>query len=157
MYELGVIVRRPSEEEARELARLILRFYLFNEEFDRAMEVTRGAEEIALKVAQERIRSDNVLLVATMNDRLVGYVYGYVLENPILVRREIGVLKELYVAPGYRGMGIARALVEHASKELTNRGVRYIAAEFPSMNVVAEKFYEKLGFRRFLSIYLREV
>ncbi|MEN2999250.1 MAG: GNAT family N-acetyltransferase [Acidilobaceae archaeon] len=157
MYEVNFVVRRAVEEDARELAKLMIRFYMFNEEFDRAMEVSREAEEISLKIAEERIRGNNLLLVATIDSKVVGYVYGAVLQNPLLVRKEIGVLKELYVAPGYRGMGIAKTLVEHASRELMNMGVRYIAAEFPSLNVVAEKFYEKLGFRRFVSIYLREV
>ncbi|MCX8165072.1 MAG: GNAT family N-acetyltransferase [Acidilobaceae archaeon] len=157
MYEVNYIVRRAVEEDAKELAKLILRFYMFNEEFDKAMEVSREAEEVSLRIAEERIRGNNLLMVAAIDSKVVGYVYGAVLENPLLVRKEIGVLKELYVAPGFRGMGIARALVENASRELMKMGVKYIAAEFPSMNLVAEKFYEKLGFRRFVSIYLREV
>lgn len=152
-----VFVRRPIEGEAERLAELIVRFYRFNEEFDPSMEPAPDVVETAIRVSKERIKAENILLAAFIDDVMVGYIYGYITENPMLYRRKIGVLKELYVMPGYRGRGIARALIEHATRELGRLGIKYTAVEFPTMNVVAEKFYEKLGFRKFLSIYLREV
>lgn len=157
MAELEIFVRRPIEKEAEKLAELIVRFYRFNEEFDPSMESVHNLREVAVEVAKKRISDDGLLLAAFVEDAMVGYVYGYISENPLLHRRKIGIIKELYVIPGYRGRGIARTLAEHAVKELERLGIRYIAAEFPTMNVVAEKFYERLGFRKFLSIYLKEV
>ena len=37
------------------------------------------------------------------------------------------------------------------------KGAARIAAEVPSQNVVAKRFYEKLGFREFMVTFVREV
>jgi ribosomal protein S18 acetylase RimI-like enzyme len=157
MFEPRVTIRRATEADVESLAVLIRRFYAFNEEFDPAMEAAGDVRDKALEVARARVVGGDLLLVAVHEGRLVGYVYGSIVENPLLARRRIGVLKELYVVPEERGRGIATTLIEEAMKELSKIGVHYIAVEFPTRNIVAQKFYEKLGFRPYMSVYLREV
>ncbi len=157
MIEPRVTIRRATEADVESLAVLIRRFYAFNEEFDPAMETAGDVRDKALEVARARVAGGDLLLVAVHEGRLVGYVYGSIVENPLLARRRIGVLKELYVVPEERGRGIATTLIEEAMKELSKIGVHYIAVEFPTRNIVAQKFYEKLGFRPYMSVYLREV
>jgi ribosomal protein S18 acetylase RimI-like enzyme len=157
MFEPRVTIRRATEADVESLAVLIRRFYAFNEEFDPAMETAGDVRDKALEVARARVTGGDLLLVAVHEGRLVGYVYGSIVENPLLARRRIGVLKELYVVPEERGRGIATTLIEEAMKELSKIGVHYIAVEFPTRNIVAQKFYEKLGFRPYMSVYLREV
>ncbi|MFZ8789843.1 MAG: GNAT family N-acetyltransferase [Acidilobaceae archaeon] len=157
MFEPRLVIRRATEADVESLATLMRRFYAFNEEFDPAMEVTGDIKRAALEVARARITSSDIILVASYEGRLVGYVYGSILENPLLARRKVGVLKELYVSPEERGRGVATALIESAMNELAKMGIHYMAVEFPSRNVVAQKFYEKLGFRPYMSVYLKEV
>ncbi len=157
MFEPRLVIRRAIEADVESLAVLIRRFYIFNEEFDPAMETVTDIKEKALDVARARITSGDLILVASYEGKLIGYIYGSILENPLLARRRIGVLKELYVIPEERGRGVATALIEAAMTELSKIGVRYMAVEFPSRNVVAQKFYEKLGFRPYTSVYLKEV
>jgi len=157
MYEPGVTIRRATQADVESLAKLIARFYLFNEEFDPAMEAASDIKEKALEVARARVERSDLLLVATYEGRVIGYVYGVVAENPLLARRKIGVLRELYVIPEERGRGVATMLIEYAMRELSAKGVHYVAVEFPARNIVAKKFYEKLGFREYTSIYLKEV
>ncbi len=157
MFEPRLTIRRATEADLDGLATLMRRFYMFNEEFDQAMEAISDIKEKALEVARARIASNDLILVALYEGRLIGYVYGSIIENPLLARRRIGVLKELYVVPEERGRGVATALIESAMTELSKIGVKYIAVEFPTRNVVAQKFYEKLGFRPYMSVYLKEV
>ena len=157
MYEPGVIVRPPREGEEEALARLILRFYLFNEEFDPAWAITDKPEEAALERARAYIAGEGETLVAVVDGRIAGYLHLEVRENPMLAAKKIGVITELYVEPSMRGRGIATLLVDEAEKMLERKGVPHIAAEFPSKNYVAERFYTKKKFRPYTSIYLREV
>lgn len=157
MFEPGLVIRRATEADVESLATLIRRFYMFNEEFDPAMETADNVRRVALDMAKARVAGGDLILVASYEGKLVGYVYGSVVENPLLARRKIGVLKELYVTPEERGRGIATALIESAMNELSKMEIRYVAVEFPSRNVVAQKFYEKLGFRPYMSVYLKEV
>jgi ribosomal protein S18 acetylase RimI-like enzyme len=157
VFEPGLVIRRATEADVESLATLIRRFYMFNEEFDPAMETADNVRRVALDMAKARVAGGDLILVASYEGKLVGYVYGSVMENPLLARRKIGVLKELYVTPEERGRGIATALIESAMNELSKMEIRYVAVEFPSRNVVAQKFYEKLGFRPYMSVYLKEV
>lgn len=157
VYEPAIHVRRPLERDVEELSGLILRFYRFNEEFDPVYSVAEDAEEVARRLAEEYVkRSDLVVFVADFEGRVVGYVKGEVRETPMLNVKRLGVLSELYVLPTHRNMGIATKLIEEAASHLSGRGVWYLAVEFPTINYVAERFYRRMGFRPYTSIYLRE-
>ena len=157
MYEPTVHIRKPLEQDVEQLAGLILRFYRFNEEFDPVYSVAEDAEEQARRLASEYVsRRDLIVFVADFEGRVVGYVKGEVRETPMLNVRKLGVLSELYVLPTHRNMGVATRLIEEAAAHLSGRGVWYLAVEFPTINYVAERFYRKMGFRPYTSIYLRE-
>jgi len=156
MYEPGVVIREASEKDVEEVARLIVRFYMFNEEFDpawTAREDLKRATEIVKKSLED---PSTIVLVAEFDGSVIGVARAVIVDEPMLETSPIGVLKELYVKPEYRRRGIATGLIERMSGILHRKGARAIAAEFPSRNEVAETFYEKLSFRPFKSIYIRE-
>jgi ribosomal protein S18 acetylase RimI-like enzyme len=159
LYEPGVSVRPPSRGDEEGLARLIYRFYAFNEEFDPAWALGENAEEDARREAEKLAAGEtsDIVLVAEVDGELVGYVRGVIRRFPLLKDGAIGVITELYVHPKYRGRRIGAVLIERFSDEARRRGAVRIAAEVPSRNVVAEKFYEKLGFRRFMETFVKEV
>lgn len=158
MYEPSIVVRRAREEDIDDLIVMIERFYRFNEEFDPAWSTKPETRLVAKELASKYIGDpSSVVLVAQIDERIVGFVRAEVRENPILENGRLGVIVELYVHPQYRRRGVARRLVEEASKELARKGVNVVGAEFPSANKIAETFYESLGFRPYLSVYIKEV
>jgi len=157
VYEPGLVIRPPRPGDEEGLARLILRFYLFNEEFDPAWAVTEDAEKAALERARQYVEGEGYTLVAVSEGGIAGYLHLEVRENPMLAAKRIGVITELYVHPSWRGRGVASTLVEEAQQLLEKEGVPHIAAEFPTKNYVAERFYTKKKFRPYTSLYLREV
>ncbi len=158
MYEPGLVIRKPTRDDIPHLANLILRFYMFNEEFDPAMAVRENPEETAVKLAEEYIEEGSgVTLVAQHDDKVVGYVRVEIRDKPLLAAGKIGVITELYVMPQFRGRGVASSLVEEAGNAVTAMGINVITAEFPDLNFVAKNFYKKLGFRPYMDLYLREV
>ncbi len=157
MYEPGINVRKPLPGDEEGLARLIKRFYLFNEEFDPAWAVVDNVDEAALERARAYIGGEGFTLVASLDERIVGYLHAVVRENPMLAIGRLAVITELYVEPTARGRGIATTLVEEAQRLLERQGITHIAAEFPTQNYVAENFYKSRKFRPYTSLYLREV
>lgn len=80
------------------------------------------------------------LLVAKINNKIVGYSYGF-----YLPQQEIVVLEELFVDKNFRKMGIGRDLVNKS----VSWGKGYsscIKVEVYPWNTEAIKFYEKIGF-----------
>ncbi len=157
MYEAGVSVRKPRKGEEGELARLIYRFYAFNEEFDPAWALSDDAEERATEEARRAVEGGDIVFVAEVDGQIVGYIRGYVRELRLLKDGKIGVITELYVHPRFRGRRIGALLIDRFAEEARERGASRIAAEIPSSNIVAERFYSKLGFRNFMITYIKEV
>jgi len=157
MYEPGVVIRRATEADAGSVAELMVRFYRFNEEFDPAWTLGLEDKGEVESIVKELISSDDLVLVAEVEGSVVGFLRASLIVNRLLERGRIGLMRELYVKPEFRRRGIAKRLIEEASEELRRRGANMIAAEFPGLNVVAENFYRKLGFRLYTSVYVKEV
>ena len=160
MYEAGVTIRRPKKGDEADLALLIYRFYLFNEEFDPAWSLSDNAKDSAITEAARLVsqrENGEIVLVAEINGSLVGYVRGFIRTLPLLSEGSIAVISELYVKPGFRGRGVGKLLIDAFSDEARRMNASRIAAEVPSQNIVAEKFYEKLGFRKFMITFVKEV
>jgi len=157
MYEPGVVIREIRVEDLDYVAPLVIRFYRFNEEFDPAWSTKELDSDFVKNILKERLESGDLLYLAEVEGKVVGFLRAEVRTNPFLEKDKMVVIKELYVKPEYRRRGIARRLIEEANKALEKIGAKILAAEFPSLNTVADDFYKKLGFRRYLSTYIREV
>jgi len=155
MYEPGIVIREASNEDVNKLELLVKRFYLFNEEFNPFMELSDNYDEIVIDTLEKRLGENNIFLVAVVEGDIAGYVYGVIESNPLLRMGKMAVIKELYVLPIYRNMGVASKLLEEFSSRILKMGVPLVGAEFPTSNDIAKKFYEKNGFKEFRSIYIR--
>jgi len=56
-------------------------------------------------------------------------------------------LQHLYVAPNYRGLGIARSMIDSAVKEAQRLQARCLWVETQNVNHPAVRFYQHIGFR----------
>lgn len=65
----------------------------------------------------------------------------------------VGSIQNVGVMPGYRGLGLGRALVMHALSGYWRAGVRRVALEVTSSNDAALRLYEALGFCRVRTSY----
>lgn len=157
MYEKGIIVREPREGDVEVLAELVYRFYMLNEEFDPLWSLADNAKSEARREAERLVKGSDMVLVVEAEGRVVGYIRGYFREMPMLRSRVIAVVRELYVHPSFRGLGIGSLLIERFIARARENGARAIAVEFPTQNVIAERFYDRLDFRRFMNVYIKEV
>ncbi|MCE4604122.1 MAG: GNAT family N-acetyltransferase [Aeropyrum sp.] len=159
MYDRGAVVREPRKEDVEQLSTLIYRFYMLNEEFDPLWSLSENAREEAIREAEKCVEPgrEEIVLVVEVDGSLAGYIRGYVREFPMLKSRRIAVIRELYVHPSHRGLGLGSLLIDRFGDKARAVGAKAIAVEFPTQNIIAENFYRKLDFRRFMTIYIREV
>jgi len=158
MYEPGLTIKEAEEKHVEELAGMVVRFYRFNEEFDPAYSTKQNIDEVARTYIRESLEKDDVLLlVACWNDKPVGFARTEIRRNRLIKNEKYGTLIELYVKPRYRRQGVASKLIGESKKKLAEKGVYHIAAQFPAMNVIAERFYKKHGFRPWTQIFIQEV
>ena len=94
-------------------------------------------DESAMTTAIER--DDALVLVASLENEVVGFAHAYVAENR-------GDLLRLYVAPGYRERGVGTALLDRTVDDLFEAGVDEIRAMVLAANEHGRAFYEASGF-----------
>ncbi|MCX8172195.1 MAG: ribosomal protein S18-alanine N-acetyltransferase [Archaeoglobaceae archaeon] len=83
----------------------------------------------------------NDIFVADIGNKIVGYVVTMDLDQ---VRSKI---VSLAVRKEFRGIGIGEYLMKKAINRLRERGKKEISLEVRVSNSVAQKLYEKLGFK----------
>lgn len=65
-----------------------------------------------------------------------------------LQQMQSGLLSEMYVRPGYRRLGIARALLQDAVAQSRRAALRHLSLQVAADNVAAQSLYQQHGFAR---------
>ncbi|MCE3001084.1 MAG: GNAT family N-acetyltransferase [Xanthomonadaceae bacterium] len=107
------------------------------------------AADLALAQAflRQRLASgESFVLLAERGDAALGFVQLYPLFSSVRARR-ILVLNDLYVAEAARRGGVAEALLREAEAFARAAGVLRLVLETGEDNRIAQRLYEKLGWR----------
>lgn len=106
----------------------------------RVIEQVCFADPWSLRDFRQAMEWGATFLVATRGPDVAGYV---------VARRaaDEGEILNLAVAPGQRGRGVGKELVERALLMLAGLGVDSVYLEVRESNAVARRLYERLGFR----------
>ena len=68
-------------------------------------------------------------------------------------RSGVGMIQNVGVVPGHRGLGLGRCLVERAVAGFRMHGLRRAGLEVTVDNARAVRLYQRLGFRRTRTVY----
>jgi GNAT superfamily N-acetyltransferase len=102
-------------------------------------------------------RDDAVVLVAERAGMVLGYVYAAV--EPLSwkeLRDEAGFIHDVFVDESARGLGLATALLEAATRWLAGRGVPRVMLWAAAANTSAHRLFQQLGFRATMMEMTRE-
>jgi ribosomal-protein-alanine N-acetyltransferase len=89
--------------------------------------------------------SGELFLVATSQDRVIGYCITCISRRLLMRRAE---LESIAVDPAVRGKGAADALMSATLRSLKRRGIPRIGLMVKVTNERARAFYERYGFRK---------
>jgi GNAT superfamily N-acetyltransferase len=109
------------------------------------------SDEALLALARALIADparEGVQLIARDTDgRAVGFASVYWTWQTLAARR-IGVMNDLFVAPGARGRGLAEALIQACRERCAAHGARRLVWQTARDNHRAQAVYERIGGRR---------
>ncbi|PYO49575.1 MAG: GNAT family N-acetyltransferase [Gemmatimonadetes bacterium] len=99
-----------------------------------------------------------VVLVAERDGKVLGYTYSGV-EGPdyMSLRGPAGVMYDIVVDPAHRGQGVGRMLVDATLAELKARGAPRLVLSTAEKNKVAQRLFDRAGFRRTMIEMTREL
>jgi ribosomal protein S18 acetylase RimI-like enzyme len=161
MASLDPLIRRATADDARALGRLGALLVQEHYDFDarRFIAATpRTPELYAAFLAGQLDESEAVVLVAEHDGRVVGYGYGAIEGYDYMaLRGPAAVLHDLVVDPEHRGRGLGRALLTALVEAFTARGTPRLVLSTAERNTSAQRFFERLGFRRTMVEMTREL
>lgn len=99
-----------------------------------------------------------IVLVAEIDHAVVGYVYGTREGRDWMALRDpCGVLQDIYVDEPSRRSGVATALVEALVTRFAALGEPRLVLSTAAKNEAAQRFFERMGFRRTMIEMTREL
>jgi GNAT superfamily N-acetyltransferase len=145
--ELTIRPVAPRDETA--IARLWLALTDYHVRLDpRLPGATNGAaQRYASRLLERRDDPFTRALVAEIDERVVGYVLGAVIDlHPDLFEhKEVGFIADIFVEEGYRRRGIARQLVTAINTWFAAQGVEHTEWQVSATNTEGIRFWESVG------------
>ncbi|UHQ98761.1 GNAT family N-acetyltransferase (plasmid) [Natrinema zhouii] len=137
-------IRRATSEDTGEIRAVAASSWrtdypniLNREAIEEGVEEWYNSEQIASELAED----DAILLVAEIDDKVVGFTHA-------VRRQRTGFILRVYVNPDYRKQGIGTELFASARDALLTRGVDDIRAMVLAGNEPGNVFYKTVGFEK---------
>ncbi|MDM7274653.1 MAG: GNAT family N-acetyltransferase [Thermoprotei archaeon] len=148
---MPVEVRLATSEDKKPVAEMIARLKALNEELDPLFKTVENLEEVVEKYVEKTLEESKncFTLVAydTEHGELAGVIRIELVDRIFYKPRIKAVITDIYVRPKYRRKRVAALLLEKAKEEAKNRGAGMMTAVYPAGNLIAELFYENMGFK----------
>ena len=98
------------------------------------------------------------MLVAEHEGRVIGYAYGTIEGYDYMaLRGPAAVVHDLIVDPNHRSRGVGRALLNAIITALSAHRVPRVVLSTAERNTSAQRFFERMGFRRTMVEMTREL
>jgi ribosomal protein S18 acetylase RimI-like enzyme len=148
------IVRAGRRDDAADAARLWVQSAREHTAHDPVYTISPDAEKTMRRfLADFTSSSYSFLFVAVLDDETIGFISGDLREgSPTFHPKTWASVNDVYVAPGYRSLGVGRALLENVESWAREKGASGISLQVAAANERGRNFYERLGFRE-VSIY----
>lgn len=90
---------------------------------------------------------EKCLLIAKTDNEIIGYLYGYLIDNGNTVIAKVARLDAIFVEEENRGLGVATKLITEFKTWALEMDCKYIEVGVYNTNFNAKKLYQKNGFK----------
>jgi ribosomal protein S18 acetylase RimI-like enzyme len=155
-----IIVREAREEDLDVVAKLAAKLVRLHHQFDPQRFFLQEPVEEGYRwwLGRELANKSAIVLVATIAERVVGYVYATIESRDwnLLLDKHAG-LHDIYVDDETRAHGVGEALMRGAIARFEERGVPRVVLMSAAQNEKAQRLFERVGFRRTMIEMTREI
>ena len=134
------IIREISETEIEMANNLLNKLIKDEKKYDSNI----NYDYVVKEYYQNRIK-DSVILVAKKENDVVAYLFGYILDLPVYIKKK-AILDALYVEEQHRNNGIAQEMIVKFKEWCKKENVNIIELSVCSKNKNAHDMYKKNGF-----------
>ena len=137
---MNIEIKKYDQENASVCNDLLTKLINDETKYDENLKIN-----IIINDYYNKLNENSVIYIAFINNKVVGYIYGYVTED-IFVKEKTAKLDALYVIEEYRGNKIASKLIEEYKNWCFSKEVKYIEITAWNDNIDATKIYLKQDF-----------
>lgn len=136
------IIRVTNEQMANECDSLLTKLIQSERKYDNNVKPTYIVKDWFKNKYQQ-----NILYVASLDNNIIGYIYGYI-ENEAgeFVHEGVAKIDSLYVEEKYRSQGIASKLIDTFTNFCREKNVTILEISVYKNNENALNLYKKRGF-----------
>jgi len=141
------MIRQAKKEDIKSIHKLDIESTRYHKKFDKDFyTISEKWWKIKKDSQIKAIKSPtNLILVAEVDEKVVGYIWGYI---ETIMKHKIGKIQELIVTSEQRGKGIGKELIKNMLNFFKERKCVISEIEVFVENLPTIKVYEKAGFRK---------
>ena len=99
---------------------------------------------------------DSVIFVATKENEIVAYLFGYIVDSPVYINKK-AILDALYVEETHRQKGIAKKMITIFEEWCKKKNIDIIELTVCSQNNNSYNLYKRNGFDIIKHIMYKEI
>ena len=151
-------IRHIRESDSEAVGKLWYNLSLHHQIFHKYYSVRSGTEWQLISHVRDLINRDCIGFVAEVNEKIVGFVTGYIVRrNPQLEVERIGKVDNIFVSESFRGHDIGTSLLEDLFSFFKSQKVKYIEISCDVQNDDAMRLYKRLGFHEQKVMLIKEL
>lgn len=151
---MDAVIRKAEPKDTKEANNLLTMLIRDEKQYDPSI----NENCVISRFYEDMISNDsNILLVAEIDNEIIGYLYGYIVDNGNTYLDKVSKLDALYIIKEYRKNKIATKLINEFKSWSLKNGVKYIELQVLNDNTSAVNLYKKEGFRSFKSTLINKI
>lgn len=145
----NIVIRKAILEDVSYIQNLNNElFKLEKENYDTTLVLNWALTEESKDYFEDLIKNQYVI-VATLEDKIIGYLAGSINEKGSYEEIQYGEINNMFIKEDYRLYGIGKKLINNFKNYCRNNNIRNLKVVASSKNKNAIEFYRKNGFDDF--------
>lgn len=155
---MEIVIRRATRDDFSEILDLADQLYRTEQPFDKNIKDGYYQTETGKKELLKNIISrKRIFLVAVVENRVVGYINGYIYDKEEVYIEKVAYLDQISVDKNYKKQKIGTKLIDTFTKIVKSKKVEYIKLNAFENNSPAINLYHKMGFDKYSVFYMKKI
>ena len=149
-------IRLASMEDVPAMCEMWIQLMNFHSDLNKVFRIKESAVISFQKFLESHILGtdgEKIALVASLDNKIVGYAMGNVHSKPsIFALEKIGYISDMYVSPNARNQKIGTLLVKELENRLKSLKITRIELNISPQNPISPHFWNKMGYMPYVFI-----
>lgn len=151
-------IRKAKKTDFDKILKLSKELHEAELPFDKNLNKNYYNNKKTIKDLKKSISSrEKLFLVAELDNDVIGYVNGYLIDKEEAYIEKVAYLDHLCVNEKYRKQGIGKMLIDEFTSMMKEKNAKFIKLNAFESNIPAVSLYKKEDFKEYSIYYMKEI